>query len=237
LNNLLCFLNNSVIEMMRKKKHVRFPEEPKDKPIRVLSESELVRVRQAAEPLEGWRGCVARYLVSFMPATGLRAKEIRLARFEDLDLESWTIAVAHPKGERSWASEGHRTVILPSAEAAVQDFLRDRAALLNGRSSEWLIPAEWADGRLPWSEACFRKIVSDLVEASGVRFSLKDFRSTFAQVAKDHGASIESVSRAMRHRSTKTTEAYYARISPKAAFKELRERCSPVTASVASAPE
>jgi hypothetical protein len=25
------------------------------------------------------------------------------------------------------------------------------------------------------------------VEASGVRFSLKDFRSTFAQVAKDHG--------------------------------------------------
>src|SRR2546422_6395444 len=130
LNNLLCFLNNSVIEMMRKKKHVRFPEEPKDKPIRVLSESELVRVRQAAETLEGWRGSVARYLVSFMPATGLRAKEIRLARSEDLDLESWTIAVPHPKGERSWASEGHRTIILPSAEAAVQDFLRDRAALL-----------------------------------------------------------------------------------------------------------
>ncbi len=100
-----------------------------------------------------------------------------------------------------------------------------------------LIPAEWADGRLPWSEASFRKIVADLVEASGVRFSLKDFRSTFAQVAKDHGASIESVSRAMRHRSTKTTEAYYARISPKAAFQELRERCSPVVARVASSPE
>jgi hypothetical protein len=64
-------------------------------------------------------------------------------------------------------------------------------------------------------------------EASGLRFSLKDFRSTFAEVAKDHGASIKSVSRAMRHPSTKTTEAYYARISPKAAFQELRERCAP----------
>ncbi len=175
-------------------------------------------------------------LVSFMPATGLRAKEVRLALFEDLDLESWTIGVAHPKGERSWASEGHRTVILPSAEAAVQDFLRDRAAFLDGRSSEWLILAQWADGELPWSEASFRKMVADLVEASGVRFSLKDFRSTFAQVAKDHGASIESVSRAMSHRGTKTPEAYYARISPKAAFRELREQCAPEVARTTSSP-
>jgi integrase len=201
------------------------------------AEGELARVRQAAETFDGWRGSVVRFLVSFMPATGLRAKEIRLARFEDLDLESWTIAVAHPKGERSWASEGHRTVILPSAEGAVQDFLHDRAALLNGKTSEWLIPAEWADGRLAWSEASFRKIVADLVEASGARFSLKDFRSTFAQVAKDHGASIESVSRAMRHRSTKTTEAYYARISPKDAFRELRERCAPEVARTTFSPE
>lgn len=29
----------------------------------------------------------------------------------------------------------------------------------------------------------------------------------------------------MRHRSTKTTEAYYARMRPEAAFRELRERC------------
>ncbi len=114
--------------------------------------------------------------------------------------------------------------------------MRDRATLLVGRNSEWLIPAHWSDGELPWSEASFRKIVSDLVEASGVRFSLKDFRSTFAQVAKDHGASIESVSRAMRHRSTKTTEAYYARISPKAAFQELRERCAPEVARTTFSP-
>lgn len=69
----------------------------------------------------------------------------------------------------------------------------------------------------------FRKMVCQLVRASGVRFSLKDFRSTFAQAAKDRGVSIEAVSRAMRHRNTKTTEQYYARMRPEAAFKELRE--------------
>lgn len=65
--------------------------------------------------------------------------------------------------------------------------------------------------------------MSQLVKASGVRFSPKDFRSTFAQDAKDRGVNIEAVSRAMRHKSTKTTEAYYARIRPEAAFRELRE--------------
>ncbi len=42
---------------------------------------------------------------------------------------------ARPEGERSCASEPYRTIILPSAGAAVQDFLRDRTALLDGKTS------------------------------------------------------------------------------------------------------
>lgn len=56
-------------------------------------------------------------------------------RFEDLYLESWTTMAARPEGERSCASEPYRTIILPSAGAAVQDFLRDRTALLDGKTS------------------------------------------------------------------------------------------------------
>ncbi len=69
-------------------------------------------------------------------------------------------------------------------------------------------------------------MAADLRSSSGVRFAMKDFRSTFAQVASDHGVSIEAVSRAMRHKSTKTTERYYARMRPERAFKELREKCA-----------
>jgi integrase len=66
-----------------------------------------------------------------------------------------------------------------------------------------------------------RKLKGELERVSGVRFHLKTFRATFAQLAKDNGASIEAVSRALRHASTKTTEAYYARIRGEAAFREL----------------
>ena len=37
LNNMMCYFGNTVVEMMRKKHHVRFPSTPKDQPIRVLS--------------------------------------------------------------------------------------------------------------------------------------------------------------------------------------------------------
>jgi len=44
--------------------------------------------------------------------------------------------------------------------------------------------------------------------------------------------SIEAVSRAMRHKSTKTTERYYARMQPVRAFRELREKfATPVVKS------
>ena len=235
LNNMMCYFGNTVVEMMRKKHHVRFPSTPKDKPIRVLSGDELARIRRAADTLEGWRGSVARFLVAFLPATGLRPKEVRLSRFEDLDLDSWTVGIAHPKGEGSWASSGNRAVILPEAEQATEDFLRDRAAHISGRTCELLIPTSWPDddqGFKPWSEASLRKIVSELVKLSGVRFSLKDFRSTFGQNAKDHGVSIEAVSRAMRHASTVTTERYYARMRPQSAFRELRAKfATPVVKS------
>ena len=75
------------------------------------------------------------------------------------------------------------------------------------------------------SWASLRNIVVDLVELSGVRFSPKVFRTSCAQVAKGRGVVIESVSRAMRRRSTKSTERHDARMRPEAAFRELREKC------------
>jgi hypothetical protein len=49
------------------------------------------------------------------------------------------------------------------------------------------------------------------------------FLVTFAQAAVDRGAPIEAVSRALRHESTKTTEAYYACIRAEGACAEIEE--------------
>lgn len=54
-----------------------------------------------------------------------------------------------------------------------------------------------------------------------IPFTLQMLRRSFGQIAKDRGANIEAVSKALRHKTTKTTELYYARIRSDAAFKEL----------------
>ncbi len=222
LGNLLGWCGNPVLDMMRKRKHVRFPRELR-KPIAILDPMDLDRLRRGAESLPDWEGCVARFLVAFLPATGLRPKEVRLARREDIDLERWTIGIAHPKGEGSWAPSGVEAPILPFAQEAVFDFLEGRRAYLEAEEHEALIPLRRCDGSLTyWSEPLLRKLKGKLAKASGVRFHLKTFRATFAQMAKNRGAAIEAVSRALRHKTTKTTEEFYARIRADDAFSELR---------------
>ncbi len=77
---------------------------------------------------------------------------------------------------------------------------------------------------------------ADLLRVSGVRFGRRPLRDTFAQVASDHGPSIKSGSLAMRYPGTKRADAYYARISPKAAFQGLRKRCAPEVARTTFSP-
>src|SRR5437867_4869587 len=193
-------------------------------PIQVLSDDELARLQSAASAIDGWRGCVARLFVGVLPFTGLRPKEARLAKVEDLDLARGRILVSSPKGDGSWAAPDFAR-IPAAAKPAIEDFLADREAYLGGEKSEWLIPLRKENlGQSigPWSDAWLRKLKADLQERSGVKFhGLKTFRATFPQTAKDNGASIEAVSRAMRHRTTKTTEAYYARIRADRAFAEV----------------
>jgi len=42
-------------------------------------------------------------------------------------------------------------------------------------------------------------------------------------VAKDHNVSIEAVSRALGHRTTRTTELYYGRIRTESALAEFEQ--------------
>ena len=68
--------------------------------------------------------------------------------------------------------------------------------------------------------AAFKPKQRRLEHESGVEFHLRTFRSTFAQVAKDHNVSIEAVSRALGHR---TTEIYYRRIRTESALAEFEQ--------------
>ena len=92
---------------------------------------------------------------------------------------------------------------------------------------EPLFPFISIGGKLDyWSEGMWGKVKAMAQKHSGISFNIRQLRATFGQICKDRGVPIESVSRALRHRTTKTTELYYTRIRTDHAFRDLENAFS-----------
>jgi integrase len=224
LGGLLDWAGNATIRQMRLRKRFRIVVPPKI--LYSLSESDLERIRRAADSIDGWRGEVARFL-GILPFCALRSKEIRLANLADLDTNRWLIRVSSPKGEGAWAAAGEPAPILPPARQIVADYLVARADYLrkNGFDPsrvEPLIPyLSPRTGKIgTWDDSVLIRLKCEVEKRAGVPFKLKDFRPTCAQLLKDRGVGIEAVSKILRHRTTRTTELFYARIRDEKAFAE-----------------
>ena len=228
LTNIFRWLENPVIDRMKLAQHVRFPRKLSPE-IRVLSETTAWKLTESLKTMPGWEGCVARAMVSLYLSSGLRCSELRRARIQDVDLESWQILVVHPKGINNWATES-TAPILPPGRKPLLDFLGERRAYLQEHGyteCEPLFPFISVSGKLGyWSEGMWGKVKAMAKEHSGIEFNIRILRATFGQICKDRGAPIESVSKAMRHRTTKTTEIYYARIRTEHAFRDLENAFS-----------
>lgn len=86
------------------------------------------------------------------------------------------------------------------------------------------MPYAFRDGAVGYfTDGMWGSVKDDAQRHAGMPFKLQQLRASFAQMCKDQGASIEAVSRALRHRTTKITEIYYARIRPEDAFRELED--------------
>ena len=220
---LLKWVENPVVLKLMTSGYIRLPRRSLPE-ISVLPESELERLQSRLAKMPGWDGCVARFMVAMYAYSGLRRSELRLARLQDLDTKNWRILVVHPKGEGTWGSASVAT-ILPPARKYVRYFLKERKEYLSSRGlreCEPLVPRIWRDGNVGyWTDALWGKVKARAECLADTPFRIGELRATFAQMCKDRGASIEVVSRALRHRFVLTTEMYYARIRPDAAFREL----------------
>jgi len=220
LNNLLLFCNNPIIEQM-KRDGVRFPSRPK-KSIKTIDEEDLSAIQKATESLEGWRGEVAKFIVWFLPYTGLRPKEIRLGHFEDLDTRTWEFRIRHPKGENSWA-EKRIVLVQPPARIAVLRFLeaRDKHIRQSGlKTATALIPNLHRNMDEFYSSNWYRELKKEIKDLVGFDFRLKDFRPTFAQMIVDRDPSLlPDVSTILGHSNLKTTQDYYAQIRGSTALR------------------
>lgn len=224
LNGFLQFENNGVIDQMRKLHYVRFPQKVSTE-IMVLPESRVEELRSKLRTMPGYEGAVARFMVAMYAYSGLRRSELRRARLEDLSIDRWTIVVAHPKGESSWAVAAPAQ-ILPPARATVNEFLKERdqyLADLGITCCEALVPKVTEGTADFWTDGMWGKVKAQAESCSGVKFRIQTLRATFGQMCIDWGGRPDAVSRALRHKTTRTTEIYYARIRPDHAFRLLEQ--------------
>lgn len=103
-------------------------------------------------------------------------------------------------------------------------FLRTRSARLDKKgivSCEPLIPA--CHSRKPnyYAASALRILKKEVEMRSGIQFRWKDLRASYAQMLIDRKARIETVSKALGHQTTKTTEIWYARIKDTSVHEEI----------------
>ncbi len=222
LNRLLSLFGNPVIEEMRKKPWLyRFPKAPRDTPISALSREELQAVIDATYNLAGWSGEAFRGMLALAFATAARPKEVLSAQREDLDLEGRQFYVRHPKGEGTWGVPQWVPIVREDMVPLIAALLEGRARTMGelGVASPYLFFNPLTE--TPYSIQSMRKVKRKVEELSGVRFCIKDMRSTFATLTvNDDVTRIGAVSAQLRHSSTETTLRYYARINPEEAIRK-----------------
>jgi len=224
LNGLLRHVGNAAIDNLRQRGLLNL--DPGPQPIVPKDEAWLRDALHKLEPLEGWTAEVVRFAVQMYYGTGLRPKELRLAKYRDLDTQTWWMKVSAPKGLGRWTAGGDRILITDDVRPAVLDFLDRRERHLhslgiNPEAVEPLVPN--VDGHYytgpGWNRAryvTFRK--------AGIVGDYRILRPSFAKQMKSMGVGIESVSRMLRHTSVTTTEKFYARMEAADAWSEAASR-------------
>ena len=211
LKGLLRFAGNSILDQMKARNPHVFPK-PISERKPSLNEDQLAKILRASEEMKGWRGECMRFMMTTYAHTGLRLNELRMAEYSDLDLKNWTIRVSHPKGERTYGVQ--RVVPIPEPlKPTVIRFLREREKVLAQHGLLGAKPLVFVEDNpeQPIAIPTVKSWANEIRERSGVAFTVHSLRRTYGQNLLNRGASIETVSIALGHSSTVTTEKHYCR--------------------------
>jgi len=229
LDEILQSAGNNSVKALKLKRNRNLPH-PTAKTIRTIPLDVLDYLLHGNWELEDeWWNATGKAALALYAHSGMRSSEARLAKLADLSLERSEIVVSSPKGHRKWASGDEVAPIMPGALPVLRAYLETRTRILrekglNPAEVEPLFPYFAKDGSVGcWGHQIWIRLKSHIELASGTKFKWKEMRPTFAQKSVDLGVPIEAVSKALRHRSTTTTEEYYARIRSESAFSKLRQ--------------
>lgn len=167
----------------------RLKEEPSERGVWTLEVQQKV-----IERLPDW----AKDLTKFMLATGFRPGQAFALKFQDVDLECWTINTTSTKGRVI------KKLTLPIRSEVVDIVRRRQAKKPFQKSSHVFVNSR---GR-PVTRECFGKVVRLVCQSLGVKVLPYELRHTFGSTLVNQGAGLIQVKALMGHSSVRTTERY-----------------------------
>jgi len=171
-----------------------------------------------------WHRIIISGFIPLIYGVACRPKEIFNAKLEDLKLDGDEpcFYVRHPKGEYAWGEKEWVNILRGDMVPRLKDFLDDRKKYLEkcGIDSEYLFPS--LETGMPYSGKTIRKIKRDIEKQSGVKFKLKDWRTTYLNVTVDgHEDRMKNASIQLRHTNVAETEKEYHLIQRQKATKRI----------------
>jgi integrase/recombinase XerD len=171
---------------------------------KLLSETEIVRLIEAAGNWRGAEGLRLLCILELLYATGLRISELTALPLAAARGDPAVLLVRGKGGKERVVPLG-----APAREALAR-YLAERPRFLSrSRASPWLFPSRAAKGHLT-RQRC-GQLLKELAAAAGIgpeRLSPHVLRHAFASHLLDHGADLRSVQEMLGHASIATTEIY-----------------------------
>jgi integrase/recombinase XerD len=167
---------------------------------KVLSESHVAALLDAARTLEGNDSLRATALLEVLYATGLRVSEL-------LSLPA-SAAAAHG-GVLVVRGKGNKERMVPLTRGAIDALKRWRSVRPKGDESPWLFPSP--NRRRHLTRQWFSQVLKSLAAAAGLdprRVSPHVVRHAFASHLLAHGADLRAVQEMLGHADIATTQIY-----------------------------
>lgn len=217
LSRICSMAGNNCVTRCRLEHPAAFPKRY-SKRLSSLTKGDFDYILTLCNSFEGvsFRMLRARAIVALSLCGGLRHIELRYAKVHNLNLADRTMYLDVVKGGKSYGSS--RTVsLIPACERVLRAYISSRGDI----PTPYLFVSFSGSG--PLSDNSIREDVEIFSKSVGMDFDLRMCRRSYGQMAKDLGMTIEDVSVLLGHSSTKTTEAYYARVRSDAVLERASE--------------
>ena len=214
LKRYLEMWGNNIIGQMEQDDEIIIQSAAGDSEVNAMSIEEVRRVYEVMERVGGYRGVLIRLLIDLGISTGCRPKELFNAEVEDINVDAETFFVRHPKGEGSWGKREKVNLIRQDLLLRIRRELQARAKYLEELGIESKYVFVNPETRIPYVGNSFRRWKKDIETMAGVKFMLKDLRSTLLNLlVGDDLSMIGPASKQLRHERIDNTEKYYLKIN------------------------